>query len=261
MPLLTACSEDEGTDIGNDGQATVTLYSFAAEAPYDGDCDVVVRVAANSATSEAYALAEAKEAKLNRVAELGAEGYNDYVIENGEKLEDIKGASCQDKVFTGLTGDNVITVVAVNGSYKKAAEINFTGINWVTVATGTYTFGVPNIQQIYASSIATTLQYRADDPDTYRFKNLFGAGKHLTFTKTQYTYPDGSTVCRVAPQSTSLSFGDYGGINVRDVATWQGSDNYLDCALYEDGRFYAWVQYYVSAGSLGYEYDEFTPAE
>lgn len=261
MPLFTACSEDEGTDIGNDSQATVTLYSFAAEAPYDGDCDVVVRVAANSATSEAYALAETKEAKLNRVAELGADGYSDYVIENGEKLEDIKGASCQDKVFTGLMGDNVITVVAVNGSYKKAAEVNFTGINWVTVATGTYTFSVPNMQFIYAPAVATTLQYRADDPDTYRFKNLFGAGSHLIFTKTQYTYVDGSAVCRVPSQSTSLSYGSYGEIYVRDVATWQDNDAYLDCALYEDGSFHAWVQYYTQTANFGNGTDTFTPAE
>lgn len=261
ISLFTACSEDEGTDVGNDSQPVVTLYNYIAEVPYDSDCDAFVRVVANSATAEAYALAESKEAKENRVAELGEAGYTDYVIENGEKLEDIKGASYQDKVFTHLINENVITVVAVNGGAKNAAEISFTGLNWVTVAEGTYSFGVPNIKAIYAESVNTAIQYRADNPTSYRVKNLFGPGKHLTFTRTNMVTEDGGHICRIAPQETSLSFGSYGGVNVRDVATWLENDNLLDNVLYDNGYFYAWVQYYVSAGNLGYEYDEFVPAE
>ncbi len=55
---MFTCSADEGTDEGNDGSARVTLYNYTAEQPYDADCDVYIRVVANSATTEAYALAE-----------------------------------------------------------------------------------------------------------------------------------------------------------------------------------------------------------
>ena len=41
----------------------------------------------------------------------------------------------------------------------------------------------------------------------------------------------------------------------------QNDDSFLDCALYDNGYVYLWVQYYVSAGNLGYGYDEFNPAE
>lgn len=261
MMTFAACTEDAGTTPGSDSQATVTLYQYTAEDPYDSDCDVRVRIAANSATTEAYALAETVTEKEQRVAQLGAEGYNDYVVANGEKLSDIHGASIQDKVFTGLKGENVITVVAVGGGSKKAAETQFTGISWTDVATGTYHFSVASIQSVYASEVTTTLQYCDSEPSSYRFKNLFGSGKHLKFTKTNSTYDDGGAVCRVAAQETPLTYGSYGTISVRDVATWQNDDNYLDCALYDDGSFYAWVQYFVAAGNLGHGYDEFVPNE
>ena len=261
LTLFWACTEDMGTTPGSDSQATVTLYKYAAEAPYDGDCDVMVRVAANSATTEAYALAETRADKEKRIAEIGSDGYNNYVVEHGEKLSEINGVSIQDKIFTNLKGENVITVVAVGGGNKKAAEVEFTGITWTTVTSGTYIFGVKNIQSIYANSIETSLQYCDSDPSSYRFKNLFGEGKHLKFTTTTYQYSDGATVCRVAAQTTPLTFGDYGTVSVRDVATWQNDDAYLDCALYDDGYVYLWVQYYVEAGNLGYGYDEFYPNE
>lgn len=259
LALFTACTEEDGKDPGNDPQAKVTLYQYTAEYPYDSDSDVKIRIAANSATKEAYALAETKENKEKHVAELGEAGYNDYVVENGEKLAEIEGCSIQDKVFTNLNGENVITVVAVGNGGKKAAEVAFTGIAWVTVAEGTYSFGIPNIQAAYATSVETTLQYCESDPNTYRFKNIYGQGNHMKFVKTEYKYQDGGMVCRVPAQTTSLQFGSYGDISVRDVATWQNSDDFLDCALYDDNSAYFWVQYYVSAGSLDYGYDEFQP--
>lgn len=72
--MFTACSADEGTEPGNDSNAHVTLYSYTAELPYDADCDALVRVAANSATTEAYALTELASEKEARVATLGEKG-------------------------------------------------------------------------------------------------------------------------------------------------------------------------------------------
>ena len=259
MAFFTACEEEMGTEPGNDSQATVTLYQYAVGEGYDGDCDVAIRIAANSATTEAYAIAETKEAKEQRIASVGENGYADYVVQNGEKLSEIKGASIQDKVFTGLKGECIITVVAVGNGDKKAAQTSFTGISWSDVAKGTYYFSVANINKIYAESKAVTLQVCDSDPTSYRFKNLFGDNNHLKFTKTAESNSDGGAICRVPAQITPLTFGTHGEVGVRDVATWQNDDSYLDCALYNDGNFYVWVQYFVSAGSLGHGYDEFIP--
>lgn len=262
VAMFTACSEDEGTEPGTDSNACVTLYSYTAEQPYDADCDAYIRVAANSATTEAYALAESATEKEANVAKLGEAGYADYVVSNGKKLDDIKGASSQEVVFQNLpAGDNVITVVAVGNGGKHASAVNFSSVTWSNVVSGTYSFGVANIQKAYASSVETTLQVCDSDPNKYRFKNLFGFGNHLMLNAAgKGTDEDGNfTMFRVPAQATGQSFGSYGVFNVRDVAEWQNDDGYLDCKIYESHDAYFWVQYYVSAGNLGNGYDEFTP--
>ena len=37
--MFTACSEDEGSDIGSDSQAKATLYQYTATEPNDADID------------------------------------------------------------------------------------------------------------------------------------------------------------------------------------------------------------------------------
>lgn len=169
--MFTACSADEGTDEGNDGSARVTLYNYTAEQPYDADCDAYIRVVANSATTEAYALAEKVSEKEANIAKMGESGYADYVINNGKKLENIKGASVQEVVFQKLpAGENAVTVVAVGKGGKFASSVIFNSITWSDVIKGTYTFSVANIQQAYAANTETTLQVCDSDPNTYRFK-------------------------------------------------------------------------------------------
>lgn len=261
--MFTACSADEGTEPGTDGNAHVTLYSYTAPQPYDADCDAYIRVAANSATTEAYALAEKTSEKEANVAKLGEAGYADYVVSNGKKLDDINGVSTQEVAFQNLpAGENVITIVAVGKSGKYASTVNFNSITWSDVVAGVYTFGVKNIQAAYATSTETTLQVCDSDSKSYRFKNLFGVGNHLLLTAVGTGSDDNGeyTVFRVPSQATGQSFGSYGVFNVRDVAEWQNDDSYLDCLLYNDNHEgYFWVQYFVTAGNLGYGYDEFTP--
>lgn len=262
VAMFTACSADEGTDEGNDGSARVTLYNYTAEQPYDADCDAYIRVVANSATTEAYALAEKVSEKEANIAKMGESGYADYVVSNGKKLENIKGASVQEEVFQNLpAGENAITVVAVGKGGKFASSVIFNSITWSDVIKGTYTFSVANIQKAYAANTETTLQVCDSDPNTYRFKNLFGAGKHLLLTAVgKGTDENGNYIMfKVPSQATSLTFGSYGEISVRDVAEWQNDESYLDCKIYEDHNAALWVQYFVSAGNLGYGYDEFTP--
>ena len=264
--MFAACSADEGTEPGTDSNAHVTLYSYTAASPYDSDCDALVRVAANSATTEAYALTELTSEKEARVAELGENGYADYVVQNGKKLDGISGASSQDVYFQSLpSGDNTITVVAVGKGGKKASAVTFNSISWSDIVTGTYKFAVAAIGQVYPTSVETTLQVCDADPSAYRFKNLFGEGYHMELKvagKGQDQDGNALTVMRVPAQATGLSYESHGAINVRDVAEWQNNDAYLDCAIYDADHYaYFWVQYYVAAGNLGFGYDEFVPNE
>src|SRR5574344_2252444 len=82
---LASCEKDQyRTDAGNDSTPNVVLKAFSAELPNDPDCDVVVRFAANNATTDVYYLAELKSQKDGR--KLSDEAYADYVVSNGTKL-------------------------------------------------------------------------------------------------------------------------------------------------------------------------------
>ena len=88
----------------------------------------------------------------------------------------------------------------------------------------------------------------------------------LTATNEYGTY----TYCRVPVQDTGFTYGDYGAIKVRDVGYWQGDESFVTESGFENqyytdgtakGCLDVMVQYYVSAGNLGYNYDSYTPAE
>lgn len=263
VAMFTACSADEGTDAGTDSNAHVTLYSYTAPQPYDADCDAYIRVAANSATTEAYALAELASEKEANVAKLGESGYADYVVSNGKKLDEINGSSTQEVAFQNLpAGENVITIVAVGKGGKFASSVNFNSVTWSDVVAGTYSFGVKSINSVYAANTETTLQVCDNDSKSYRFKNLYGTGNHLLLTAVSTGSDDDGeyTMFKITSQATALTYGSYGTINVRDVAEWQNDDSYLDCVIYNDSHMGSfWVQYFVTAGNLGYGYDTFTP--
>ena len=112
------------------------------------------------------------------------------------------------------------------------------------------------------------LQRSDDNPDNYRFKNLFGPGKSLNivvYPKYTATDDDGTyTFFRVPAQPTGHNYGSYGEVSIRDIGYWQGDDSYvfesgMESGMYEDYNCFIEAQLYVSAGSLGYGYSFFTP--
>ena len=95
----------------------------------------------------------------------------------------------------------------------------------------------------------------------YRLVNVFGDGYHMKFSimpETEEETEDGlAWYCRVPNQPTSWTYGQYGTLNVRDIAYWQGNDSFATngsygCYMYDDGYTYFPLQYYVSAGNVGY---------
>ena len=258
LVALTACSEENGTEPGNDSNPVVTVYKYEAALPLSADNDVVVRVAANSAVQKAYYLAEKTSDKEAR--NLSEEAYADYVVSNGKAVDGLNSTNPVDLAITDMMGDYTITVVGVKDNQKQSANVTFKGLDWRDITTGTYYFF--NTSRLGVESAATTLQYCANVANLYRLKDVFGAGYSLKFngTGSKGSDKDGNfEVVSVAAQPTSFTFKDYGTVSVRDVATWQNSDDYLDNAMYENGYCYFWVQYFVSAGNLGYGYDEFVP--
>ncbi|MDO4164005.1 MAG: hypothetical protein Q4D56_06420 [Bacteroides sp.] len=267
--VLASCKEDEGTEPGGDSSPVVTIYQYEASLPYNVDNDVVLRIAANSATTSAYYLAELTSEQEARVESLGESGYRDYVVTNGTQLSEISGSSTADLVLTDLYGEYTITVVAVGGSSSSSASVTFTGLDWSDVATGSYYFYA--VTRLGLSTTTTTLQVCTTDATLYRFKDLFGSGYSMKINLlTDYTATDSNgdtyTYFRIPETVTSYTYGSYGTVSVRDVGYWQGNDAYVtsygyESGMYEDYYCFLMIQYYVSAGNLGYGYDYFVPAE
>jgi hypothetical protein len=271
LVFTTSCTNESGTEPGNDKSPVVTLYQYAPTGDeYDSDVDVQVRFATNGATQEVYYYVENADDAASYIATNGADAYTDKVISQGTKVEGIDGASNVDVIITNLAGTNKITAVAVNGSSRYTTSTEFTADSWTTLAEGTYTFGNSNIAYLFGATTASTkLQQNDANENLYRFKDLYGKGSHLKMTYSgisEYdeTYGVNQMYMRVAAQATALSHSSYGTINVRDIATWQSDDSYVTAmpfVLYSDYYAEGYLQYYVSAGSFGYKVDEFAPAE
>lgn len=260
---FTACSEDEGTTPGSDSRPVATVYTYSAESPYDADVDCKVRIATNSATQEVYYLAEKTTDYETRLSSGGESDVIENVVSNGTKAEASAEAPV-DVVLQNLGGEYTIAVVAVNGSAKTLSTANFTGYAWIDVAKGTYTSNYSNAAYFGFDSVETTLQYKEADPTQYRFKNLFGTGQHLLMTKTDYDAGDNGVYLTIGAQSTPFTYGSYGTLYVRDVATWQGDTAYwayYPSIIYPDGSCSLYLQWYVTAGNTGYAEDFFVPAE
>ncbi|MBE6340882.1 MAG: hypothetical protein E7069_09130 [Bacteroidales bacterium] len=284
--IFTACEEEEGTAPGNDSEPIVTLYSFdpseykkTDNEYYNADNDLMVRVAANNKASEIYYLAELTSSVDAYTSANGASAYYDKVISEGNKV-DVAPAETGDVFITDMRGQNTITFVAVNGSKKNASVLSFFGYTWNTLSKGTYTYSVKASTGVFGlkndsvntniKKVETELQVSADDPQAYRFKDLWGNGKHMYINKTEYTDEDEDgayTFVRIPSQTTPYEKGESGAIGVRDIATWQGDDFYvtspsLGSVLYDDGSFaYIVVQYFCSNVLSTYGADKYVATE
>lgn len=267
---LTSCTEENGTEPGNDSTPTATVYKYAvtaADGDYDADTDVHIRIAANNATDEVYYLVEKTADKTANVSSKGEEGYWEYVVSNGTKANLTDGIA--DIILTGLLKENTITVVAKGNKGKLTAqETTFYGITWKDVCTGrikaplldgslSYTWGNEDL----------VLQQREDQPATYRIKNAYGKGYHINFTKGEEVYTEGDqdffrrygmnfSITRMTTSPTPYTYGSYGTISLSDAG-----DNYASyCRMYEDYYITAYSCCTVSAGRLtDYAFFYFSP--
>lgn len=262
LVTFTACSEDEGTEPGNDSKVNLVLNKYAAEAPYDADGDLFLRISTNSATQAAYLLVEKTADYTDRISKLGENGYDEYVVSNGSKVNGVNGAANVDTVVVGLKGNYTATVVAVGQGGMSSKTTTFQGVAWNDVAKGTYTFNATMTKLVGLKPVSTVLQVNADEPSSYRLKNVFGT-KNIRIKSLGETGTDKNgkfTYVTVETLATPYTYGSYGNIYMADAYTYTGSASYKLNKLYEDGTLYILAYYYVSAGGLGNpDYDVFQP--
>lgn len=257
---MTACEPDyTGSDAGNDSAPAVTLYTFEPELPYSADNDLKVRVMANNQATSVYVLAQPA----------GTDMSADQVVAKGTKYDislQKDGSYSVDAYLTNMQGDYVVAAVAVNGSaVSQVKTAAFKGLMWKDICKGTYTFNGKIAALGQPASVETTLQKCENVEQLYRFVNLFGEGYSLKFTGTGTKDKDDDGTFEyiiVAANKTPYLHATYGEVSARDVYTWQGNnEDYLQDQLYDDGSVWIRMQYFVSAGSLGYGWENFAPAE
>lgn len=261
---MTSCVAEEGTEPGNDSVPVVTIYQYKVSKPLNVDNDVKLRFSTNSRTEEVYYLAEKTADKETRITSTGEEGYKDYVVANGVKLSGISGESSVDVTLIDLYGEYTITAVAAGGGGRTSATTVFLGLDWTTVASGTYYFF--NSSRIGISSNATSLQVCTTDDKLYRFKDVFGLNYHMKINLLNLTGKDAGgeeyTFFRVPVTDTPFTYND-NAVSVRDIGYWQGSDAWITDNGYESGMYadytcFVLIQYFA-ASNMGYGYDEFIP--
>lgn len=169
---ITSCSEEQGTNPGEDSRPAVIIYQYAPGEGYNADNDIKLRISANSQTQEAYYLCELTSEKADFIEINGEAAYMDQVTEKGIKLEEISGTSNQDVVVTGLIGDYTITAVAVKGNTKTAFESSFYGIQWDVFGEGTYH------SSMFNATFAVEVR-KAAHAEWYKLIEPFGEGKDL----------------------------------------------------------------------------------
>ena len=272
LMAFTACSEDNGTEPGSDSQPATTIYTYEPGAPLNPDNDVNIRFVCNNKTNEAYYLAEKTEEKEAR--KMSEAAYADYVAANGEKLQltedQHSGGKVSEVTIKDMFGEYTITVVAVNGSTKASASKKFTGLMWEDVVTGTYMYGNAFMQTLMeAEASPTTLQICTTDETLYRFKDVFGEGKHVKINLLPNLVAEDEdgfpyTFFRVKDQVIGQSEGN--NVSVRDIGYWQGDDMFVtdygyESGMYEDYFCFIYIQYRLGSSNKGYGYDYFVPDE
>lgn len=272
---FTACSEDEqGVAPGGDGAPHVAIYQLSVQEPYDSDNDQALRLAVNQQTETVYYLAEKtadKEARAMSDAE-----YADYVIANGAQgtlvSDSQNGGKYADVIVTDMKGAYTISAVATGAGQKQLSTVTFNGPNWMDVAKGTYNFSARAQQRLGVEEKKTGVLFQKleSDPTLYRFKNLYGFGASLLLRLTDKTGEDQNDKLqffRVEAQATPFTFSSYGTVSVRDLGYWQEDDSFAfdpdyGCFMYTGnykGVVVLGLQFFVTAGSLGYGWDEFYP--
>ncbi|MBQ9660355.1 MAG: hypothetical protein IJV37_03685 [Bacteroidales bacterium] len=263
---LNSCVEKLGTAPGTDTLPVVTPYNYAPSSEYDADTDQRVRFVNNGKATQAYFLVEKTADKKALIDSQGEEAYIQRVMSQGTALSFTDGVA--EVVVTDMPGDYDISVAASDGSQKTLRSTSFSGIAWDSESgiSGSYYPGLARIKGIVGDGpFEAELQRHQTDEHLFRIKGAFGPGTKLTIQTIDKKGEDEDgeyTFFRIPAQALPFTWGNYGTVSCRDVGYWQGDDawvlsNGYESGMYADGSCFLMIQYYVSAGNMGYGYDFF----
>ena len=161
--FMASCTEEWGTQPGNDPSPVVTIYSNPIPATADPDATINLRFVPNSQCSKFYVLIETKADKDAFIASNGEAAYAERVVANGTQYT----SEITDILDETLANVYAITVVGVtaNGAKGKPNEFIFNGIHWELVGTALYydaSFNLVNYEpaEWYKSTNTDPVRYK-----------------------------------------------------------------------------------------------------
>lgn len=267
LVAFASCTEENGTEPGNDGKPLSTIYTYATTLPYNPDNDFKVRVTTNNKVEQIFYSVDPS----SDVAEIPEAELIQRVQDKGKQLEldvdSFSGGKYKDLVVTDLFGAYTISVVSVGGGEKTLAQAEVVGLDWEDICTGTY-YLASKFQPLFGTgSFPTTLQICTTNDHLYRLKDVYGEGYSMKMDMLDIFGADTDgdyQFFRVPPTATPYEYGEFGPISCRDIGYMVGDAAYVtdygyESGMYEDYSCFFYVQCYVSAGNLGYDYNFFVP--
>lgn len=263
LPMLWACSADEGSMPGSDSNPVVTVYTYPSEVG-NPDNDVKIRFVTNNRTSSVKYII-VPSADLN---DLDGSQLLSKVETEGTTVENLGANSYADVIVTDLHGEYTVAVVA-NGS-SLGNKATFLGLDWELVKEGTFHYGAVASVVAPSQAVEASLEICTTDDTLYRINNAFGENTALKMYLLDATGKDEDgkyTMFRVRTTYTPWTYKDYGFVFTRDIGYWQNNEafatnpNYC-CGLYEDGNAFFCLQWQVAAGVFAnpsYGYSFFVP--
>lgn len=260
IPMLWACSADEGSMPGSDPNPAVTVYAYSSTEG-NPDNDVKIRfVTNNKTTSVKYIIVPSSDLK-----DLDNSKLLSKVETEGKTVENLTSNSYADVIVTDLHGEYTIAAVANGKTLGNRAT--FLGLDWEVVKEGTFYYGAVGGAIAPSAAVEASLEVCTTDSKLYRVNGVFGADTALKMEILDVTNRDEGGVYnmfRVKPTATPWEYEDYGIVSVRDIGYWQNNEAFATnpsycCGMYKNYNAFFCLQWYVAAGSLGYNYSEFVP--
>ncbi|MBQ9547705.1 MAG: Ig domain-containing protein [Bacteroidales bacterium] len=152
----------------------------------------------------------------------------------------------------------------VRGAITRMQPITAPHITWSNLCRGSFSSQTLS-QKLGLGTYEDIVLQKCSIEGEYRIKDAYGTGYDIPFSIASDLLTDDEGdryyLIRVGTLATPFEYNSYGAVSARDVATWQGDDEYLQNSwFYPDlGYVQIYMSYFVTAGTLGYGLDKFIP--
>jgi hypothetical protein len=259
LAFMAACTDEQGTEPGNDNTVVATIYQLDAKDPLNPDNDMLLRVATNNKTEAVYYAGIPKAEFETKMQQGGEEAIKDFVIASGTKVKDLSGGAVADVAVEGMTGEYKVAVVATGAGARALKVFDFIGLSWSDMATGTYTFALVSFGENKEKVIKDVVLQKCENREgLYRLNKVYNGSNNIKFTLLNAVQDDYQFVT-VPTQATALN-----GVYIRDLATKENNqafatDETKGCKLYNDNRVRLVLNYFTEGKEYGAVVETFVP--